>query len=1163
MFKKKENEKNVEMKYEKLTPEPNADISVYDGMLTAAFEDNDIRNIALSGPYGSGKSTIIQKFLKDNEKIKSLSISLAHFKGTNDHEETEKYQSIEGKIINQILYEINPSRIKQTRFKLKRDISNIKTAVWAIIVLFMLSSILFLLNKEDVLTFFSNSPYEWVKEIGTTSNIHVASGIAIMILLLATFFVLWYLFSILFKNVSLSKLKIRGAEIDLFNKSNNDDDSIFDKYIGEIVYLIDKSKADVIIFEDIDRFDSIQVLQRIREISQILNNRPAKFGRKRRVVKFIYLVKDSIFQAGEREKFFDFIIPVVPIVSSANSYSKLIELTTDLEIKPDNSLLKDISLYLDDFRIMKNIINELRIYSNALDCKKTGLDNNKLFSMHVYKALFPSDYASLLKGKGFVFNLFDRKQQRLEELIQKEDGQEKNDPYSNSELCFKPLHELLDRNNIDDYFDNTNEYDYTGSKITDQFIDSIKTSRYYPLLKYFIRNGFIDETYPSYLSFFYENGRSLQDDRFLRSITDEKALSYDYSLNFPREVLAQLTPYSFNKIEILNYDLFDVIILDNNYEKQKEQFIKLLERNSKSDFVIGYLLSYERWDHRVKVFNKYWPHLFYIFMNTEIAYDFLHDYAVATLIGLSLNTVKEINFENCLTSFISCSPDFLNIKTSERNQLNDHYIDLIKNSLSLLNVQFESINSSTANKELLQYVYENNLYQLNFKNIQLMLSQFYNFSDEQKIKRANFSIIFNCDPSNTEKTPLQKYVLQNLNMYFAVMLKSCDEKIEDTEESAIFIFNSQEISNEIKITYLNQLQKDLIQDISRIPNEFWKHLIEKSIAICNKNNVLQFFIWNDKELDQTLTNFLINAMPLQFDFKTSLTDNEENIVNILFEKILYDENLPEDIYLKLVFAFNFPEALSPHVPEARIKLLIEKNQIPMNRQMLESIRNHYTTYLKQFIINNFENYLTIGSIPEQEMLMVLSSTLTINQKLEALDHGDDYQIPIVGKGYPVEIMIKILENNMSDQDLEDMFQNYEGYPEEARKIIYQKATLMLKNENLKSYYNILSSSLAKAMLEDDDNRLQQRIDLLRTLTDYHKSWLTKDEIIRLSSLMNNQIANWFKTNGKKRIDATPEAEAILEILKRQGIIESFKQQANTNKFTIKRKKHPNKSDLAY
>ena len=220
MFKKKENEKNVEMKYEKLTPEPNADISVYDGMLTAAFEDNDIRNIALSGPYGSGKSTIIQKFLKDNEKIKSLSISLAHFKGTNDHEETEKYQSIEGKIINQILYEINPSRIKQTRFKLKRDISNIKTAVWAIIVLFMLSSILFLLNKEDVLTFFSNSPYEWVKEIGTTSNIHVASGIAIMILLLATFFVLWYLFSILFKNVSLSKLKIRGAEIDLFNKSN-------------------------------------------------------------------------------------------------------------------------------------------------------------------------------------------------------------------------------------------------------------------------------------------------------------------------------------------------------------------------------------------------------------------------------------------------------------------------------------------------------------------------------------------------------------------------------------------------------------------------------------------------------------------------------------------------------------------------------------------------------------------------------------------------------------------------------------------------------------------------------------------------------------------------------------------------------------------------------
>ncbi len=43
--------------------------------------------------------------------------------------------------------------------------------------------------------------------------------------------------------------------------------------------------------------------------------------------QFIYLVKDDIFNNAEsRVKFFDIIIPVIPFITTNNSYSKLNEL---------------------------------------------------------------------------------------------------------------------------------------------------------------------------------------------------------------------------------------------------------------------------------------------------------------------------------------------------------------------------------------------------------------------------------------------------------------------------------------------------------------------------------------------------------------------------------------------------------------------------------------------------------------------------------------------------------------------------------------------------------------------------------------------------------------------------------------------------------------------
>lgn len=68
----------------------------------------------------------------------------------------------------------------------------------------------------------------------------------------------------------------------------------------------------------------------------------------------------------------------------------------------------------------------------------------------------------------------------------------------------KQLKEVITRENIDAIFKvtTTNEIGIVNN------FHNIKGSEYFDLLKYLIRYGYIDETYPDYMTYFYENSLS-------------------------------------------------------------------------------------------------------------------------------------------------------------------------------------------------------------------------------------------------------------------------------------------------------------------------------------------------------------------------------------------------------------------------------------------------------------------------------------------------------------------------------------------------------------------------------------------------------------------------------------------------------------------------------
>ena len=390
--------------FESLAPIHDSDLGIYQEALDYVFKKDDIRNVAISGAYGAGKSSVLASYEKNLEAQKDekkfIHISLAHFEENDAIEKgSVKETVLEGKILNQLIHQIPESHIPQTNFRVKADVS-IKSILekTCLISLYILLFLHLALSEiwERFIAKFPNGCFKNLLLWSTSPYVYFVSGL--LFACLSAYFI--YMIVQLQKNRRiLKKLNLKGNEIEIFEDSN---ESYFDKYLNEVLYLFEHSDADVIVFEDLDRFDAIQIFERLREVNTLINTR----AKEDKIIRFFYLIRDDIFTSKDRTKFFDFIIPVVPVVDGSNSYDQFIThlKKNNLYEKFDQRFLKGLSLYVDEMRLLKNICNEFLIYYENLQA--TELNYNKMLAIITYKNLFPRDFSDLQLGHGFVHTLF-------------------------------------------------------------------------------------------------------------------------------------------------------------------------------------------------------------------------------------------------------------------------------------------------------------------------------------------------------------------------------------------------------------------------------------------------------------------------------------------------------------------------------------------------------------------------------------------------------------------------------------------------------------------------------------------------------------------------------------------------------------------------------------
>lgn len=456
----------TKFKFHKLTPIRDAELNVYADSLDYVFSDDDLKNIAITGPYSSGKSSMLETYKAVHEDKKFIHISLAHFESTtslssnadNDNQSLDSskqniksgdinrrfeadIKSVEGKILNQLIHQIDTKKIPQTHFKIKRPFPQKKILGISAMLISFFALLVFLLNRSAWLIFVHGIALSWLSFLlnPTTTDWFVVLSITACVFI--AFGGLFSLLKLQHNKNLFRKISVQGNELEIFE---NDDDSFFDKHLNEVLYLFKNTEADAIVFEDMDRYNSNLIFEKLREINYLLNNSANSINcedkKKSRIsqvlikiksklfkkypndtdktFRFFYLLRDDIFKSKDRTKFFDFIIPIVPVVDGANSYDKFIEYFKDGGILDsfDGSFLQELSTYIDDMRLIKNIYNEYQIYHDRIQ-STTELSCNKLLAMIAYKNLFPRDFSELQLGKGFVFCLFRNKENFIEAEI--------------------------------------------------------------------------------------------------------------------------------------------------------------------------------------------------------------------------------------------------------------------------------------------------------------------------------------------------------------------------------------------------------------------------------------------------------------------------------------------------------------------------------------------------------------------------------------------------------------------------------------------------------------------------------------------------------------------------------------------------------------------------
>ncbi len=1143
-----------ENKFRPLTPNDAIDLHHYQEALDYVFSSGKIRNIALTGSYGSGKSSVIRSYENIHKEQTFIHISLARFEeqgqsAGNPADPTKTVNILEGKIINQLLHQIPEKELPPSYIQPQGKIS------WKRHLLIVLSSLAFIVFGIYVFQF-----QKWVSAVSGLGESQVKSllrittnpygrliGIGLLLILLGCgmFYILrTYPFRIFFKKVDLKGL----VGIELFNAK---EDTYFDKYLHNVLQLFDLANADAIVFEDLDRYDVTLIFEKLREISDLAYSREKLRLRKgKKPLRFFYLIRDDVFTASDRSKFFDFIIPVVPYVDVSNSCDQLLQRFEEAGFSGlfSKRFLQDVSLYLSDMRLVSNIVNEFNVYHGRLSGSGLATKPDRQLAMIIYKNLYPGDFDLLQKGRGYVYALFEQKKEQIrkkkalldvkicELRLRLKDGERETltsmdnlnalyFPLPQSEITIdgtnvstlgrtEQVRQILEKPNAVKYASYTKEayssryiknmtaldvqskqaemeaneeyirhkrnIEAQGAQLEkeimeeiqglrksqadmdsknlrelllhlekdeeddfwspelppyepENYLAKIQNSKSFSLLKYLLRNGYIDENYAAYVSYFYPNSLTAQDRNFLLSIADRTPLDYAYHLDRPDAVLERLEKSDFFRREIRNFDLLSHLL------RTKGPHLRTLLQSATTDqSAHTFFADFWRTGRRstrafrfIRALCQEHPEWFRTWCeSTSILWEgewrlFILD----ALYFLPLEHLSRINEERWLTERTSADPKFL--------QMDSPNVRRLIPALKTLNVQFSRIDYREEDISLVREVCQENLYALNLPMLKTAMAVFGN-TPSTEVESRSFTYIL-----HHPEEPLSLRVFGNMDVYADAVLHEGNSRFSDSEEAVIDFLNRESLSESCKEEYI-QRSDTVLPDINAITSRtLWPALLRSQAVAYTWKNMADYFAEFGKEAD-TLPPELaafINSGSEPLDWSYSLLNQRMgNLANKLRRDVLTNEDISLERYRTALNGMTFSYQKFPFhgIPDERMKIVLELGIVPITVKNTEVIRKYYPQFWNDFVLAEGADDLTKlmdtneVQLTESELASLLEDTRMKDSIAENMLFIFSKTVSLQNRKFSTPVQVRIIEAHLDPDDLPFLLESFAQEPPAVR-----------------------------------------------------------------------------------------------------------------------------------
>ena len=423
--------KSADKPLQSLTPKYEEKLhGTYLRRIEEAIKDPTNLNIALTGRYGAGKSSVLNKFeAKNSRAVLRLAISTLA-PGEEGESTTNRIQK---EIVKQLLYGASEKVGKNSRFNKIAVLSRRKAFSQSAAVVLPLVGLAYVFGVMPELTWPAAQDPTWLRVATWVAAVALVTALGAVVRLLTH------------GRYDVKDMSAGGAGLTLSEKPQ----TFFDKYIDEIVHYFAQEPKDIVILEDLDRFEDPYIFEALRELNVLLNDTPERRKKRkgnpvgrgfarllgwlnetwpRRLQKrlsyswagrllglgeplrFIYAVRDSVFSqidatlpkgapqraAGgsapaaqdehevssltpeldeaaaetlraNRTKFFDIVIPLVPFISHRNARDLLVKLLDERDITGiDPRLVNTVAQHCTDMRLMRNMCNEYLVFAERL-----------------------------------------------------------------------------------------------------------------------------------------------------------------------------------------------------------------------------------------------------------------------------------------------------------------------------------------------------------------------------------------------------------------------------------------------------------------------------------------------------------------------------------------------------------------------------------------------------------------------------------------------------------------------------------------------------------------------------------------------------------------------------------------------------------------------------